>query len=322
MDHWSKESVEMLRQGGNQRIRDYFKQLNVEGSSTISLYQSEAASHYRERLRERVKHILSNCSRSKTSVPNDFNLYTQAMSEGNEISTKYGELVSLEFTEEKLGMRLSKPPNNIAVVSRVTPGGCADLYGITTGDCVWGIGSSIVDDFDEIIYRISTSPRPLCIRFYKEAGSETEDGSQGSSDGTAAIDGESDSEGSCCGSEGSAPLLAVLMEGESSSRRLSEQSTGSDEDDSPRIVSLDYRVTFEGSPLGMTISEDHLGRAEVTALSPDGRAARGGVHLRDLVIGAGDDWFLHYKEAMRLLPLQAFPLTIVFRRITRSKVTL
>ena len=52
--------VEMMRQGGNDQIRRFFRKLDMDTSGSInSIYCSKAADHYRLRLKERVAKILS-----------------------------------------------------------------------------------------------------------------------------------------------------------------------------------------------------------------------------------------------------------------------
>ena len=59
MDTWSPLQLEMMRQGGNGQIRDFFKKLQIDNSLITTLYSAKGAIHYREKLRERVEKILS-----------------------------------------------------------------------------------------------------------------------------------------------------------------------------------------------------------------------------------------------------------------------
>ena len=318
MDHWTPENMEMLRQGGNQKIRDYFRQIMVESadideSSIVELYQSEAAEHYRQRLRERVRHLLSQSPVSITTVPNTLSEFQANNADLS--STKKYILHSVVFTEQTLGMRLSRRSHNSAVVSRVTSDGYAEIRGITVGDTVWAVNDIIIDDYTEILSRISTSGRPLKISFFREADesrllkSNPESGCF--TDSTTVESSDSEDESTL---EGFSPI-GEGTEGNSESEfpRVELQTKLND------IISFDYRVTFYEAPLGITVSQDILDRSEVTAVSDEGHARRQGVRVGDLLVGLENKWFTSYQEAMSTLPLQPFPFTLVFRRYSRGK---
>jgi len=79
-------------------------------------------------------------------------------------------------------------------------------------------------------------------------------------------------------------------------------------------LATDFRVTFPEPPMGLTITKNFAGAAEVTRLTPNGQAIQRGVVLGDLLVGIGCQWVRGYEEAMYLLPQQHYPLDIVFRR--------
>ena len=59
MDTWSPLQVEMMRQGGNGQIREFFKKLQIESTPITTLYSTKGASSYRDKLRERAEKVLS-----------------------------------------------------------------------------------------------------------------------------------------------------------------------------------------------------------------------------------------------------------------------
>lgn len=308
----------MLRQGGNQKIRDYLRRMNVgdpdiDGCSIVELYQSEAAEHYRQRLRERVRHLLSQTPISFTNIPNTLQEFR---ANGADSKKKY-LLHSVVFSEQTLGMRLSKRSNNSAVVSRISTDGYAERRGVTIGDTVWAVNDVIIDDYTEILSRISSSARPLKISFYREADEaqlplSLMESSGCLTDCTTVESSDSEDDGSM---EGSSPVSeSVSGESETESQRIAFHPEAND------VISFDYRVTFCEAPLGITVSQDFLNRSEVTAVSEDGNARRLGVRVGDLLVGLENRWFMSYQEAMSTLPLQSFPFTVVFRRYSRGKL--
>ena len=102
--------------------------------------------------------------------------------------------------------------------------------------------------------------------------------------------------------------------------RRSGRSTPSDgHTPSPKHVARDYRVAFSSTPLGLTLTRDHLGGAVVTKVVPDSQASRGGVGCGDVVIGVNSEWMPHYEALMtRLKSNSVFPITLVIR--SRSAV--
>jgi predicted metalloprotease with PDZ domain len=320
MDHWSKENMEMLRQGGNKKMREYFKQTHAdadfENLSIVDLYESEAAQHYRERLRERVRHILSQSSVTLTSVPNELFEYKRKKSvdsSADSCEEKTHEFHSVVFTADKLGMRLSKRQHNAAVVSHLTPGGFAQQSGVRIGDYVWGVGDQISDDYDDLVRTITASRRPLTVFFYREVSVVVE---------TPAV---------CTSEDNTADVSSVLDANDSEESSVKEEpqhvdksivtdegvENSLDDSISQHLIACDYRVLFAEGPMGMTLSKDFLDRTEVTAVNPAGNAAKSRVEVGDLVVGVEDHWFMDYDEAVGSLQRLRFPSTVVFRRVAR-----
>ena len=51
--------IEMMRQGGNGQIREFYKKLQIENSPITILYSTKGANHYRDRLKERADKVIS-----------------------------------------------------------------------------------------------------------------------------------------------------------------------------------------------------------------------------------------------------------------------
>ena len=322
MDHWSAANVEMLRQGGNQSIRDYFTLMGVnkEKVSIVELYRSEAALHYRERLRERVDHILSQAVRTPSKTPNSFREFHRVHSGLKRM--KSSELISVIFDESLLGFRLSKRHNNSAVVSRVTSGGSAEKNGVMVGDAVWGVGDQVIDDYDTLLRLVTeNTARPLRIYFYREVGEEEEEG--GGDNDAASSDlglGRLHLGGSDVGSEDEE--CTTTNDSDSDTASVAALATASVVDDSARM-NFDYRVDFQQGPLGITIARDGKDRTEVTGVFEGGQAKLLGVLEGDLVVGVDNQWFSSYEESSSTLSsCTSFPLTVVFRRIHRDNIRL
>lgn len=49
--------IEMMRQGGNGQIREFYQKLQIENSPITILYSTKGASHYRDRLKERSEKV-------------------------------------------------------------------------------------------------------------------------------------------------------------------------------------------------------------------------------------------------------------------------
>ena len=127
----------MMRQGGNQQIRRFFQKIEIENSPILTLYCTKGASHYRERLRERVEKIMSGEIKSekrivhnsakeptilastslKSSIPNGIHTPSNIS-----MSTRI-ENFRIMFADGPMGMTLTKDSKEMALVSKLIPGG-------------------------------------------------------------------------------------------------------------------------------------------------------------------------------------------------------
>ncbi len=84
---------------------------------------------------------------------------------------------------------------------------------------------------------------------------------------------------------------------------------------SPRsLLSRDFRATFTGTPMGLTLTKNHLGGALVTKIVSGGQAETLRVGIGDLVVGLNNDWVSGYDSLMETLRSDpVFPVTLVFR---------
>lgn len=129
--------VEMMRQGGNQQIRRFFQKIEIENSPVQTLYCTKGASHYRERLRERVEKIMSGEIKSekrvifspKKPLPNQLPKNSlNSIENGQMITTKGSsntktETFRIMFADGPMGMTLTKDSKDMALVSKLIPGG-------------------------------------------------------------------------------------------------------------------------------------------------------------------------------------------------------
>ena len=93
-------------------------------------------------------------------------------------------------------------------------------------------------------------------------------------------------------------------------------SNSSPNSSSPRnFMSRDYRVEFQSTPLGLTLTKDDLGAAEVTKVVTGGQAENEGVTIGDLVVGLDLEWVSGYDALMEIIrgPKLTYPITLVFR---------
>eukprot|EP01036_Dinobryon_divergens_P022130 gene22130-30366_t len=179
MDSWSRQQVEMMRQGGNQQIRRFFQKIEIENSPILTLYCTKGASHYRERLRERVEKIMSGEIKSekrivhnsakepailtltslKSSIPNGIHTPSNIS-----MSTRI-ENFRIMFADGPMGMTLTKDSKEMALVSKLIPGGAAQSNGVKIGDHIIGVAGKSLDNYDEIMHMIPCMNRPLEIQF-------------------------------------------------------------------------------------------------------------------------------------------------------------
>jgi len=125
----------MMRQGGNSQVRKFFQKIEIENSPIQTLYCTKGASHYRDRLRERVDKIMSGeiksekrlliSSPKKTSVVRQDTIdkssgLNNSQASPNSVRT---EFLKIMFPEGPMGMTLTKDHRELALVSKLLPGG-------------------------------------------------------------------------------------------------------------------------------------------------------------------------------------------------------
>lgn len=150
----------MLKQGGNGQIRRYFERTELKDKSISELYCSDAAETYRQILSEKVDNIMkgSGGSRKFSQSKGPSSMITRSVSSS---SGAY----SVTFGEGTMGMTLTKDRKDVAIVSRLVADGVAETSGVIIGDIVIGVNDKIIQHYDLIMHEISSSPRPVCIRF-------------------------------------------------------------------------------------------------------------------------------------------------------------
>lgn len=58
MDTWSECQLEMMRQGGNAQLKDYFSKLKIDDLDPMRRYRTKGAQHYRTALQQRAESIV------------------------------------------------------------------------------------------------------------------------------------------------------------------------------------------------------------------------------------------------------------------------
>ncbi len=160
----------MMRQGGNDQIRRFFRKLEIENSPIQLLYCTKGAQHYRERLKERVDKILSGEIVYEKRVV----VSTHSQSAKQDRPPRGGsnggdhaviDTLTIVFKEGPMGLTLTKDHKEMAVVSKLVPGGPAQSSGVRVGDYVAGVSGRSVERYDEIMQMVPHLPRPITIKF-------------------------------------------------------------------------------------------------------------------------------------------------------------
>ena len=159
MDTWTPSQIEMMRQGGNQQIRDFFRKLEIHNSPIVTLYNTKGASHYREHLKDRVDKILrgeitshrkipvATAAKSPSTRPSAINIgsltsKSRNSSSGNgalsEDKLQKNEKYSVRFNEGSMGMTITKDWKGGAIISKLVQGGAASSGGVLVGDTIIG----------------------------------------------------------------------------------------------------------------------------------------------------------------------------------------
>eukprot|EP00598_Pedospumella_elongata_P003571 CAMPEP_0184983596 /NCGR_PEP_ID=MMETSP1098-20130426/12731_1 /TAXON_ID=89044 /ORGANISM="Spumella elongata, Strain CCAP 955/1" /LENGTH=908 /DNA_ID=CAMNT_0027507431 /DNA_START=215 /DNA_END=2941 /DNA_ORIENTATION=- len=181
MDSWSLQQVEMMRQGGNEQIKRFFRKLEIENSPIKTLYTSKGANHYRERLKEKVGKIMSGEIKSESRIIPHASRHRNTRSQSAIADLIHGaktpqalngdkrkssfEQYHVSFGDGPMGMTISKDFGGRALVSRLVSGGPAEKNGVTVGDHITGVAKKRLDDYDEIMHMIPCLTRPIDIQF-------------------------------------------------------------------------------------------------------------------------------------------------------------
>lgn len=367
MDTWSQDQVEMMLQGGNSQLHEYFEKLKIETSaiSVEKLYQTRASAHYREKLREKVCFLALDKGLSDFCLNNESNLKTSK----SQIypSDPVTKIMIGTFAEGPLGMTLAQSENGGAYVSCVSKNGCAEKCGITEMDVVISVAGRSMTDFEEIMDSIPFVHRPMRIEFSRTISGIFHDDQTtvcnredvsifGQDDGyevnssnftLQSVDGHNtdatiktlaDSHSTTNSSVLNSKLIELdnvdAVDGASEIEYFVDGITIADANDDEVVMkkgielgdwmidpaeSFDrisqVKVMFTSSPMGLTLSMNELGSAEVTKINPGGNAEHLGIKVGDMVINVNRRTINSYDEAMKLIKASIFPLEIVFRRV-------
>jgi hypothetical protein len=167
MDTWSAEQVEMMRQGGNWQLREYFRRIKADHLPIVQLYDSKGAEYYREQLKLRVSKVLAgelpSLHRSLTPIGDNNNL------DGfNNV-----DYLLFTFGVGAIGMTLSRDEKGQACVQRLVPDGTAEAVGVQVGDVIVTVAGKKLSDFDEVLKAMRQSPRPLLITMIRHLDNNT-----------------------------------------------------------------------------------------------------------------------------------------------------
>ena len=138
----------MMRQGGNEQIKRFFRKLEIENSPVKTLYCSKGANHYRERLKEKVGKIMSGELKSESRVIPHSSRHRNTRSQSaiaelmlNGARSEPGSLngdkrkssfeqYHVSFGDGPMGMTISKDFGGRALVSKLVTGGPAERSGV------------------------------------------------------------------------------------------------------------------------------------------------------------------------------------------------
>ena len=97
--------------------------------------------------------------------------------------------------------------------------------------------------------------------------------------------------------------------------------TNSSNSSNSTTPTTDYRVIFESSPLGLTLTKCHNSSAEVTSIIYNSSAYKLGIIIGDILVGIENNWIQGYDDAISILKSSNYPITLVFRRGLISKLS-
>jgi hypothetical protein len=156
----------MMVQGGNGQIKRFFNKVGIENGPIQSVYTTKGASHYREKLKERVEKVMSGeISSERKSSKNISQLETESPSSSKKSdSSPHDEYYDAAFGEGTMGMTLTKHRGK-AVVSKLVSGGMAQSNGVKVGDYIVCVAGAHMEEYDDIMHKITTENRPIVLRF-------------------------------------------------------------------------------------------------------------------------------------------------------------
>lgn len=143
MDTWTPKQVEMLRQGGNARLRKFFAR-NVHNGPLTTRYLSHNAGIYRDTLSQYVEGLIKQREHSSNSGQNYFDV---------------------KVPEGPIGLTLIKNAKGQAIVSNVVDNGIAHQGGVGVSDQVVGVLGMSLEKYEDIMELLVSSSRPLTITF-------------------------------------------------------------------------------------------------------------------------------------------------------------
>jgi hypothetical protein len=164
----------MMRQGGNGQIRDFFKKMKIENSPLTTLYSTNAATHYRKKLKELVDSGMSSSTSRRTPItfpkettePSPQSSTSKTAAPPSPPPEKVvAELYEVTFGEGPMGLTLTQDFKGGAIVSRLVPGGTAERHSVHTGDHVVGVVGKSITEYDEVMHMILCMSRPLRLTF-------------------------------------------------------------------------------------------------------------------------------------------------------------
>ena len=207
MDTWSDQQLEMIRQGGNGRLRDFFidcivKNKAIEGAVDTkaweAFYTSDEAERYRVNLKKRATKRLDGASawdmnkleRSVVEMPNaqrtasedsiDAELgaepeqnHSVSMSPSKEemYDDRATRMYSVTFYTATLGLSLRKHVSaNSAFVSHVSSQGQAEAEGVIENDVILSVNGNTMHKYEDVMKAVQRSPRPTTITFMRGFG--------------------------------------------------------------------------------------------------------------------------------------------------------
>lgn len=166
----------MMKQGGNGQIRTFFKKLEIENSPVQILYCTKGASLYRDKLKERVEKIIKGEIKPERRVIKKARSPSKDESKGfvdslldqsqNGLKNNKDDMAyTVSFEAGTMGMTLTKDYRDFAVISKLAPGGAAQIANVRVGDYIIGVAGRSLHNYDEIMHMIPCMPRPLDIKF-------------------------------------------------------------------------------------------------------------------------------------------------------------